>query len=184
MQVKLRHLLWLVPALAACGPQDPNKPPAKYRLEGSLTQVMDLGYDLVRVQPSVNDVSVLFVRLRPIGGDSPTDGGTTMEPAGMSEDYPFKIAFDLRGQPVPTGVRVDLAEEDMNMNQRGACSRNVLNDPRKTFPRLVRGTLFLDRELMPDMPVQGDFNVTFENGIEAASGRTVFVKSFDARVVP
>jgi hypothetical protein len=172
-------------ALAGCGPVQPGKTPAKYRLEGSLGQVMDLGYDEVRISQTRDDVSVLFVRVQTLDNVEP-DGGTT-NMTGTIEDYPFKLALALRGQPLPVAVRVDLTEEDANMNQRGVFSRNVRQDPRTRFPRAARGTLYLSRPLFDDSGISneyvaGDFHVTFENGIEAASGRTVFT-NFNARVM-
>jgi hypothetical protein len=160
-------------ALAACGPQDPKVP--RHRLEGSLGQVLDLGYDEVRVQLAPEDVSVLFVRVR--ASDGTADAG-----ASTSEDYPFKVAVDLLGAPPFGAVRVDLAEQDEAGVQRGVFSRNVLGDPRREFPAAVRSTLYFDRVPVEGGVVKGDFHVTFEDGIEAASGRTVF-GSFDAKVV-
>lgn len=165
---------------SACTPSDPSKAAARYRLEGSLTQVMDLGYDEVRVILAPQDVSLLFVRQRPLE-DAPDDGGV-QEEAGLSEDYPLKVGWALGMDMAPSGGRVDLTEEDADGNQRGVVSRNVLNDPRKLFPRLARGTLSFSRPPEPDTTVSGDFHCTFENGIEAASGRTVFA-NFTARVV-
>lgn len=192
MQVARRHrrlvvgaVLVVGAALAACGPVQPGKTPPRYRLEGSLGQVMDLGYDEVRVDSTAQDVSLTFVRVTQL--DNVTADGGTANMVGTIEDYPFKVALALRGQPQPVAVRVDLTEEDANMKQRGVFSRNVRQDPRMTFPRAARGTLYLDRALVDDagIPadfVSGDFHVTFENGIEAASGRTVF-GNFNARVV-
>lgn len=164
-------------ALCACN-NDPSKTPPKFRLEGSLSQVMDVGYDEARVLLSAADVSLLFVRVRPLGSPSADDGGAV----GQSEDYPLKIGYRLLGDPV--GGRVDLASLDMNGAQRGTVSRNVANDPRNTLPLILRGTLYFDGPLDPNAVVGGDFHITFENGIEAASGRTVFSKSFSARVQP
>lgn len=171
-------------ALVGCNSSQPGKTPPKHRLEGSLGQVMDLGYDEVRISETDQDVSVLFVRIFELD-DTTSDGGATGS-VGTIEDYPFKLTLALRRQPVPVGVNVDLTEEDNNMNQRGTCSRNVRNDPRKTFPRAIRGELFLERDLISDAGVAadyvaGNFHVTFENGIEAASGRTVF-GNFNAKV--
>ena len=170
---------------AACGPVQPGKSAPRYRLEGSVGQVMDLGYDEARIQASANDVALTFVRVLALD-DTTADGGTSSM-VGNIEDITFKMALALRGQPQPVQVRVDLTEEDANMNQRAVFSRNVRNDPRTTFPRIVRGTLYLDRAIVDDagIPAEyvgGDFHVTFENGIEAASGRTVF-GNFNAKVM-
>ena len=180
----LAGLAFAVVALAsACG--DPKKPPPKFRLEGSLTQVMDLGYDEARILVAPEDVSLLFVRIHRLGSVITPDDGGTVDPnmmTGQSEDYPLKVAYRLLGDP--TGGRVDLAALDTNGAQRGTVSRNVANDPRNTLPPLVRGTMYFDHALDPGAVVHGDFNVTFENGIDAASGRTAFSTSFSAKVQP
>jgi hypothetical protein len=164
-------------ALCACD-IDPKKQPPKFRIEGSLGQVMDVGFDEARVGVAPSDISLTFVRIRPLGGDLP-DGGSEMM-VGTTEDYPLKVAYRLLGDPV--GGRVDLAALDMNGAQRGVASRQVQNDPRNTLPTILRGTLFFDRPLDPGTTVNGDFHITFENGIEAASGRTVFMTTFQAKV--
>lgn len=160
---------------------DPENPPPKFRLEGSLTQVMDLGYDEARILQAPGDVSLLFVRLRPLGS-TPTDGG--VEEMGMTEDYPFRVAYRFIGEDTPTGGAVDLARLDENGGARGVASRNVSNDPRNVFPAIVRGRLVFDQQLVPNATVTGTFNLTFENGVEVASGRTVFSNSYSARVQP
>lgn len=164
-------------ALCACE-DDPRKRPPKFRLEGSLGQVMDTGFDEARVGVASTDISITFVRIRPLGGDV-ADGGDPMM-VGTTEDYPLKVAYRLLGDPV--GGRVDLAALDMNGAQRGVASRLVANDPRNVLPLILRGTLFFDRPLDPGATVGGDFHITFENGIEAASGRTVFATTFQAKV--
>lgn len=170
-------------ATSACD-VDPRNPPPRFRLEGSLGQVMDLGYDEARVLIAPEDLSLVFVRKRPLAS-LPDDAGTTNpDQQGFSEDYPIKIAWRLLMDELPRGGRVDLAEEDAGGRQRGTVSRNVFNDPRTTFPRLARGTMRFDRPLDPDTVVGGDFHLTFENGIEVASGRTCFSTAFTARVQP
>jgi hypothetical protein len=170
----------LASLLGGCGVSDGKAPPARYSLEGSLLQLMDLGYDEARLQLAPDDLSVLFVRIKPLDSIAP-DGGTGT--AGNSEDYPFKIGVALKGQPLFGNVRVDLAELDMNGTQRATFSRDVINDPRKLFPKATRATLFLNKVPKVNETVSGDFNVTFEEGVQAASGRTVFSKGFSAKVV-
>ncbi len=174
-------LAGFVLAASSCD-YDPKNPPAKFRLEGSLTQVMNLEYDEARILFAPDDVSLLFVRLKPLGSE-PSDGGE-MQMTGMSEEYPFRIAYRFVGQDVPTGGALDLTALDDNGGARGVASRNVSNDPRSVFPRIVTGKLVFDKELVANTDVTGNFHVTFENGIEVASGRTVFSKAYTARVQP
>jgi len=167
---------------SACN-NDPSKQPPKYRLEGSLGSVMELGYDEARVLVAPTDVSLLFVRIKPLGGFSEDGGVADPEMQGTSEDYPLRVGyrFDLEGLD---GGRIDLTVLDGNGNQRGVASRTVQNDPRNVLPPIARGTLFFKEPLLPNAVVHGDFHITFENGVEAASGRTAFSTAFTARVQP
>lgn len=183
-------VLGLVLAGAACSPPGAVKPP-KFQLEGSLSQLMNLGYDEARIRLDYNPMNptptdtlgIEFIRVRPMGSGVLPDGG--METMGASEDVVLKIGYGLMGDSPPANQRLDLTFLDENGNFRTTLSRNVANDPRTTFPPLRVGSLFLDRA--PDRvamnTVNGEFNLTFQNGIEVASGRTVFGK-FSAKVIP
>jgi hypothetical protein len=173
----LRGGLALAGALALGSCADPAR--AAHYLEGSLGQLMDLGYDRVRVQLAPDDVSLLFVRVHQLTtfGDAGS-GGT----AGTSEDYPFRVGLQRWGRALDAGVEQDLAEDGGSGTQRASFSRDVLNDPRKLFPPCRLGGLRFGAALVPGTTVSGDFHVTFENGIETASGRTVF-DTFTAEVV-
>ena len=182
----VRHLAVLWVALAAIGSSgcdDPCKAPPKFRLEGSLSQVMDLGYDEARILVAPEDISLLFVRTHCQSAVS--DDGGVPDPGtrvGTIEDYPLKVAYRLLDEPISGARYVLEALPDGGGAQRGTLSRNVRNDPRNTLPNILRGELYFNAPLDPDAGVSGDFHVTFENGIEAASGRTVFSTSFSARV--
>lgn len=164
-------------ALAACG--DPDNPPAKYALEGSLSQLMDLGYDEVRVKVAQDDVGLLFVRLHPLT----VVGDAGQGPAATTEDYPFQVGLLRWGASLDGGLVADLAETTDAGVHRATFTRDVVNDPRKTFPPCRIGGLVLDATPVSGRTVSGNVHVTFENGIETASGRTVFVKNFTAKVV-
>ncbi len=174
----------VVLALSACTPRDPTKPlPAKFQLEGSATQLYDFGYDEARILVTDTDIALLFVRTRALQSVLPDGGFIDTEMTGMSEDYPIKITYSLWGEEHPLKRRVNLAEvtNDEAKNPRAVVSRDVLNDPRKKYPKIQIGTMILNNSLAPGNRVSGDFNVTFTNGTETASGRTVF-GSFNARV--
>lgn len=190
---RLRALVTLtgLGVLSACSP--PGQPtPAKFKLEGSLTQLMNLGYDEARLrldydpnnpQPS-DTLGIEFVRVRPLGMNTLDDGGM-VNAVGASEDIVLKIGYQLAGDAPPANQRLDLTFLDQNGASRTTLSRNVLNDPRRSFPPLRVGSLFLDRapNRVTMNTVLGEFNLTFENGIEVASGRTVFGQ-FSAKVIP
>jgi hypothetical protein len=180
-----RASAWLVVVLlgAACGPRPGEPTPPRFVLEGSLGQLMNLGYDEARIRLTTDTMSVDFVRTRPLGDSTLPDGGMVM--AGASEDFVLQVGYLLLGDTAPNNQRIDLTFLDANGASRTTLARNVLNDPRRTFPPLRVGSLFLDR--LPDPTamntVNGEFNLTFEDGIEVASGRTVFGR-FSAKVIP
>jgi hypothetical protein len=189
---RLRALVTLtgLGALSACSPPGQPTPP-KFKLEGSLSQLMNLGYDEARLrldfdpnnpQPS-DTLGIEFVRVRPLGSNLLPDGGL-VSAVGASEDLVLKIGYQLAGDAPPANQRLDLTFLDQNGMSRTTLSRNVLNDPRRSFPPLRVGSLFLDRapNRVAMNTVIGEFNLTFENGIEVASGRTVF-GTFSARVI-
>jgi hypothetical protein len=190
-----RTLGWALLSLGALGSCTP--PATRYALEGSVTQVMNLGYDSVRVDiTDPNRVRISFVRARATDETLPDGGTPDPSMVAVSEDYPFELTYALVDLTVPVKAEVDLTEAvvidgGVTTQQRGVCSRNVLNDPRKTFPRIKASTpgaepsggLYLDREPVSNGSVSGNFHVTFEDGTEATSGRTVF-GSFNATVSP
>jgi hypothetical protein len=165
---------------AACGGNG-LEPPPKHFLEGSLGQVMNLGYDETRIALSDSQFSLRFVRLHKLtslGGD----GGTGE--TGSSEDYPLIVAYRLDSTEtwVMDKTTVDLTAVNASRDPKGVASRDVQKDPRTTLPKIVTGSLSVDKALDLGATIHGDFHITFEDGIEAASGRTVFAKAYDAKV--
>jgi len=144
----------LLIACAACGRQ---------QVEGSLTEIMDLHYQQAAVASTPAQLVARFTR-----------------PQGAGEDIVLQITANLAGL-APGTSRFDLAETMPDNTQRGVVSRNVLNDPRTTFPAIARGALNLSGTLATGQRVSGSFSVTFVEGIQFASGRTAFA-SFGAIV--
>lgn len=170
--------------VSACAPQDPTKAqPAKFQLEGSATQLYDLGYDEARILLAEDDFALLFVRTRPLVSILADGGISDNTMVGMTEDYPIKVTYAKWGEEIPVKTRVDLSQvtDDEAKAPRVVVSRDVLNDPRKTYPTIRIGTLIFNKNPEPGATVTGDFNITFTNGIETASGRTVF-GTFKAKV--
>jgi hypothetical protein len=149
---------------------------SRLRLEGSLSQVMNVGFDSARIFVSPKDVALEFIRQRRVDGLD----GSVVDPTGVNEDTTLSIAFPWTGGRISGGTRIDLNPTDGGTTQ-GVCTRNVFGDPRRTFPTVVRGSIFFGGSLEPGSTVRGDFNVTFDNGVEAASGRTAF-SSYEATV--
>lgn len=157
--------LVLGPLLAAlCACQDPGSG----TLEGSVAPLLDLNYDNVQAALAEGELSVSFVSLE--------------APLGTVLKVSARVA-DMLPEEVYTGpLTVDLAEELDGGVQRGAIGRSVLDEPVITFPQLRLGTLFVDAmPLETGQLVKGEFNVTFENGTDVYSGRTLF-GSFEATV--
>src|SRR5260370_32593922 len=111
-------LLLLAFASNACGglPQ----------LEGSLGAIVDLTYSGAKAAQTTDQVALQFVRSK-----------------GSGEDLVLQVTASLAGIQLTPNVTLDLAELISPDLQRGAVSRNVLNDPRTSFPRLQRGRLRL-----------------------------------------
>jgi hypothetical protein len=141
--------------LCACGPPS---------LSGSLTEILDLHYKSSEVQLDSTSVSVRFV--------SPQGGG---------ENVVLKVAGSLVGTTLTPPAMLDLAADAPDGNQRGQVSRNVLGDPRTTFPPLAHGFLHLLTTPVQGQQVTGDFSITFVEGSDVANGRTAF-GSFHATV--
>lgn len=144
------------------------RPPA-FGMEGSLSVVMELGWDEAVLDTTSDEIAVRFLRKR---------GTTTM-------DTPLKITYAQAGQALNTPATLDLAEArpDDSTRQRSIVSRNVLDDPRRVFPKLSRGRLIFFDKIRPDSIVRGQFNITFVDGIDFANGRTAY-GPFTARVPP
>ncbi len=169
LQVRAAAIIALLGA-SLCGCSSGGTVPnAHYQLEGSLSVVMDLGWDdCVIDTTSPDEIAVRFVRIR-----------------GKTMDTPLKIVWAQAGQVLNTPATIDLAEarpDDPN-RQRSIVTRNVLDDKRSVFPKLVRGKLSFFDEIRPDSTVKGQLNITFENGIDFANGRTVY-GPFTAKVPP
>jgi hypothetical protein len=159
--LRTRSLLCVILCLS-CG--SPNAPKAK--LEGSLTTVMDLGYDDAVLAFDGTTFGVSFRRKRGMGFDTVLQVGARLEQA----PFPDGGMDALRAQAY------DLTEVLTSGLPRGQIARQVLDDPRTMFPPLRVGEI-----AFKNIPMQGsnffavgDFHLTFENGVEFASGKTVF----------
>lgn len=159
----------LMLSLSTCGPA--NGP--KQRLEGSLGQVMDLGYDEVTLGFDGTAATVNFRRKKGMGFDTSLSVTTRIDQAAL----PDGGMEALRG-----GQTYNLVDVLSSGLPRGDVSRNVLDDPRTTFPPIRVGEMTFNNIPVSgqDLTAGGDFHVTFTAGVEAASGRTVF-GSFNAK---
>jgi hypothetical protein len=170
LQVRIGALLTMVVAAAGgvgCGANG-SVPAPKYSLEGSLSAVMNLGWDEAFIDTTASEVAVRFVRRK-----------------GMTEDTTLKVTWAQAGQALNTPATIILAEArpDDPTRQRTIVSRNVLDDPRNVFPELAVGKMIFFDQIKPDARVRGELNMTFVNGIEFANGRTIF-GPFTAKVPP
>jgi hypothetical protein len=134
-----------------------------HALEGSLGEVIDLHYTGSNAASSPDEMVVRFTR-----------------PLGSGEDVVLAVSAKRAGLD-PNALQFDLADTMPDGTQRGTITRNVFNDPRTTFPPLVRGHLQFNSSLSVGRTVGGNFSATFADGTTFASGRTVF-GSFGATV--
>jgi len=153
-----RGVTWLSLALACapgCG--------GLRSVEGSLGELVEMGYQTVEVAQSPNVLAVNFVR-----------------PQGTGRDTVLQVSARLEGVTLQPGVSVDLSEV-VAAAPRGTVARNVFNDPRTRFPDVARGSLTLEALPVRGVRVRGAFSVTFANGTSFANGRTAFA-TFEATV--
>ena len=141
--------------LMACGPRS---------VQGSLSVLMDMRYQSVDIVLGSSDVTVRYVK--------------PSNEEGAGED--LVLAVSARGLTLPfpadagtPGLTFDLAEP-LGSGQRGALARNVLNDPRQTFPEILRGHLAFQNVPAVGERTAGDFAITFVLGEEFGNGRTLF----------
>lgn len=159
MRARILPALSLLGLMTACG-QGPH-------LEGSVTALLDLRYDTAEAQVNEEEASVRFLTAQ-----------------GAGENTILKVAARLDDLTLTPGTKIDLAEvlgDTPDSPQRGAVSRSVLDEPQREFPRLLRGGLTFDQALNPQSKVTGEFHVTFVNGTDVYSGRTIFGR-FEATV--
>lgn len=148
-------------ALCACGDEGGT-------LEGSVAPLLDLKYRRAEAVLAEGELSINFVT-----------------PQGSGVNTVLKVSArvaDMLPEGYTGPLDINLAEVMEGGSQRGVIGRSVLDEPVRVFPQLERGSLVVDR--MPTEPgqrVSGDFHVTFVNGIDIYSGRTIF-GSFEATV--
>ncbi|MFL5351820.1 hypothetical protein [Archangium sp.] len=158
MQVTPLSTLFLTGLLTACTPHK--------TLEGSVTEYLDLTYERVEARASKSEVTVNF-----------------LQPRGEGENTVLKVAARLEGVSLEPRAAIDLAQHVGGETgpQRGAVSRSVLDEPSRPFPAIERGELLFDGYLDSGKTVTGEFHVTFVNGTDVYSGRTLFGR-FEATV--
>jgi hypothetical protein len=137
-------------------------------LEGSVSTLIDLTYERTEAQWSPGELAINFVT-----------------PQGTGINTVLKVSAVV-GDMIPEGytgpLTIDLAQVLEDGAQRGAVARSVLDEPARTFPQLQVGELVVDSTATePGSRITGDFHVTFVNGTDVFSGRTIF-GSFEATV--
>ena len=155
----------------ACGPQ---------KIEGSLQEILDLTYQDIKLGFAGDQIAVRWTR-----------------PRGTGQDTVLEVSEKLDGLTVKTGDSVDLAaslpdfaevpdggalpDGGIAPQQRGVVTRDVFNDPRKTFPLISDGFMVLYDVPRDGGTVNGSFSVTFQRCVDFGCGRTVF-GDFKAKV--
>lgn len=170
----------LLAVLLGCGPA--NAPRAK--LEGSLLTVMNLDYDDAVLAYDQTQFVISFRRKQGmVMGDCLSAVAACDTTLSVTARFESMALPDGGQDTLYGGLRYDLTQVLSNGSQRGEVSRNVLDDPRRMFPSLRVGSIMLKNVPMQGqgLPATGDFHVTFQNGVEFASGKTVFSQSFQAQ---
>jgi len=144
-------------------------------VDGSLGELIDLHYREARItfDPPLDFTLPVGERLM----EQRSFALRYVTPQGDGENVIWQVTASVRGlvygESWNLGQELDLAEW-YGSNQRGQVSRNVLDEPGRTYPALERGTFMLAHVPVEGQPVRGRFSVTFENGADFASGRTAF----------
>jgi len=159
----------------ACGPT---------AVQGSLQEILDLTYQDIKLGFAGDEIALRYTR-----------------PRGTGEDTVLEVSEKLDGLLVRTGDYVNLAEPlpafaladagypdggllpdgGLFDEQRGLVTRDVFNDPRKTFPLISDGFMVLYDVPRDGGTVNGSFSVTFQRCVDFGCGRTVF-GDFKAKV--
>lgn len=145
--------------LPGCGEEVPT-------LDGSLGEVVSLDYLGAELSHTEEQLSLHFL---------------TAGKAG--DDTVLRVLVNVAGIPLTAPTRIDLAEAMPAGGQRGFVTRKVYEDTREVLPELARGYLLLRSTPQPNQTLKGELSLTFVQGSDWGSGRTVF-GSFEALVLP
>lgn len=159
MSPRILLALVLTGLISGCG-QGPH-------LEGSVTPLLNLHYEKVEASADTAESSVRFLTEQ-----------------GAGENVVLKVTARMDNLELTPGAEIDLSEllgTEPDSAQRGSVSRSVLNEPSRDFPRILRGGLTFEKTPASGATVPGSFHVTFVNGTDVYSGRTVFGR-FEATV--
>lgn len=127
------------------------------RVEGSVGELLDLNYEQAEARLSQDELSVRFTVTQ-----------------GTGQDTILKVTARLKDLTFVSGTPIDLAESLVDGGQRGSVDRSVLDEPSRPFPAIARGSLLVQGTPTAGATVTGEFNVTFVNGTDVYSGRTLF----------
>ncbi len=171
-------LALLLLALTGCG--------RSRKLEGSLTEILDLTYEGVEATVTPDALAVRFVRAEQCGDGlicrenrcvPPICTGAACDSTVActgGTDTVFQLTVDVSDLVLAANIKIDLSEPGPRGGQRGVTSRNLIADPRKALPTLEVGRLLLTDEPLSGGRLRGELSVTYIQGIEYANGRTVF----------
>ncbi|MBJ6761108.1 hypothetical protein JGU66_10070 [Myxococcaceae bacterium JPH2] len=164
VQVSPSHIavaLGALLGLTACGDKEGGA------LEGSVTPLLDLRYQRSEARVGEGELSISFLQ------DQGAGSNTVLKVSARVDD--------MLPEGYTDSLDIDLAQVLDNGAQRGTVGRSVLDEPVRDFPKLARGNLFVRTIPQPGSRVSGEFNVTFVNGTDVYSGRTIFGR-FEATV--
>jgi len=142
-------------------------------LEGSLGEVLDLGYTAVEVSVTGYAIIVSYVR-----------------PHLTTRDTVFRLVVYIDPTTVVSGRPIDLSPRE-DGSPRAQVTRSVGGDPIRTLAAIKTGELTLQGSspdggspVFIDAPINGELRVTFGEGGDAGKGRTAFGQFRTPRVLP
>jgi len=159
----------------ACGPT---------KVEGSLQEILDLTYQDIKLGFAGDQIAVRWKRQGREGKDAVLEVSEKLDGllvrtgdfVNLAEPLPD---FALTDAGIPDGGL--LPDGGIFDQQRGVVTRDVFNDPRKTFPLISDGFMVLYDVPRDGGTVNGSFSVTFQRCVDFGCGRTVF-GDFKAKV--
>lgn len=123
-------------------------------LDGSLAEAFDLSYSSILIRQSPSAVQVTYLR-------------------SHGNEVVMRITVATEGVDLSSGVSINLAGEWSAGHPRAAVSRAVDGEPVRQLPPVVKGELRLNDAVVPGKDLSGSFAVSFGEGGDLGSGRTL-----------
>ncbi|MBI5543446.1 MAG: hypothetical protein HY901_06125 [Deltaproteobacteria bacterium] len=131
-------------------------------LDGSLSEAFDLSFSSMLIRRSEKALQLSYLK-------------------SEGREVVVAVTVATEGLGLKPGARVELGGEYAPGHPRTVVSRAVDGEPVRTLPPVLKGTLTVDQLPTSGSTVTGDFSVSFGEGGDVGSGRTLF-GNFSAKV--